>query len=419
MYQHALNGAEVESGDVNLIAEVGALADDHVLAELLRLPPYGGAVSKAILPFERGATVSPNGASGTVLISPFRAIVGSRDTLQNIGPKKLWNDLRSGIFTGVATLTGEASFAANSSGFSRWDLVYAMLATDAAGASVTRFRKDPVSEQVGTVNVVRTRVQRVTVDVLRGTPAVTPAKPALPPDGGGNFYFPLAYVRIPTGFGATSTVLPADIDEVIPYLPLARTTGAATSVPANQCHKEGGTVLSNPLFAWASASGQRPGPYMPPTMAGLETILVPLDLFDANAANWSHPNTGVIDDSRDWRNRVFTWQAHVRGGANTAFAWNGGPPPATMTPQMTLGASLGSRFALGCGQSFWPDMAFNPWSGVVSIDQANATEIAQGARIGLYVDHADAGKLKLWVIGAPAVRLFLWLTATAPYPNAR
>jgi hypothetical protein len=64
-------------------------------------------------------------------------------------------------------------------------------------------------------------------------------------------------------------------------------------------------------------------------------------------------------------------------------------------------------------------MAFNPWSGVASIDSSNASEIAVGTRIGLYVDHQDNGKLKLWVIAAPAVRLFMWLTATGPYPNAR
>src|ERR1700719_1812588 len=103
--QLAQNGVEVEQGDINLLGSVGGLADDHVLAELLRLAPFSGTVAKAVLPFghtqSAAPTVAPNGASGSVVVSPFRVIVGSRDTTANIGVRANWNDLRSGICAGA------------------------------------------------------------------------------------------------------------------------------------------------------------------------------------------------------------------------------------------------------------------------------------------------------------------------------
>ena len=57
------NGQEVEQSDINALSDAGGLADDHVLAELLRLAPFSGnGVSKAILPFGTAATVAPAGA---------------------------------------------------------------------------------------------------------------------------------------------------------------------------------------------------------------------------------------------------------------------------------------------------------------------------------------------------------------------
>ena len=54
------NGQEVEQSDINALSDAGGLADDHVLAELLRLAPFSGSgASKAILPFGTAATVAP------------------------------------------------------------------------------------------------------------------------------------------------------------------------------------------------------------------------------------------------------------------------------------------------------------------------------------------------------------------------
>jgi hypothetical protein len=313
--------------------------------------------------------------------------------------------------------------AANTSGSPRWDLLYAALQVDANGATIQRYRKDPATEQVTVVNVVRTRVQLVTVAPLQGTPAAAPQKPSLPADSNGTYYFPLAYVRVPAGFTATTTIAPADIDEVIPFVPLARVTGASTVVPANQQYLEGGTVLSSSAFAWTPAAGQRPGPYLPPTMAGAETLLIALDLTAANPALWSHRQNSVVD-SRDWRYRVWDWRVHART-ANTlpAFAWTRGPAvqASNIVPQLAYGGvGLGSRLALGIGQSFSADNSvIAPQAAVVlEADWLSLSELANNTSVSLYVDFADGGKLKFFGNGAPNVLAFIWLTASAPFPNA-
>ena len=123
-FQLTQNGQEVEQSDINALSDAGGLADDHVLAELLRLAPFSGSgVSKAILPFGSAATVAPAGATGTVTVSPFRAVVGTRDTAANIGPLKNWNDLRSAIFTGPNALSAHAAARRRTaSAQPRWDL---------------------------------------------------------------------------------------------------------------------------------------------------------------------------------------------------------------------------------------------------------------------------------------------------------
>ena len=51
-YVHLLDGQEVEEDDLNGISENAALADDRVLAELVRVRPYNGtSPSRGIMPY--------------------------------------------------------------------------------------------------------------------------------------------------------------------------------------------------------------------------------------------------------------------------------------------------------------------------------------------------------------------------------
>ncbi len=104
-FQLVDNGQEVQQADFDLLGQTSGLADDRVLAEFLRFPPYTGTVVKAIYPYgtstsASAATVSaPGTASGSVLINPFRAIVGSR-TAAATDALKSWRDVRSGVLVG-------------------------------------------------------------------------------------------------------------------------------------------------------------------------------------------------------------------------------------------------------------------------------------------------------------------------------
>jgi hypothetical protein len=420
-FVHSQNGQEVEQGDLNLMSDAGGLADDHVLAELLRLAPFtGSGVAKAILPFGSLATVAPAGATGSVTINPFRAVVGTRDTVANIGPLKNWSDLRSAIFTGPNALSAPQALQANGGAQPRWDLIYAQLQVDAPGQQVSRYRKDPSSEQVTVIQVAKSLVQAISVAVVQG--AVGGQKPALPPDGGGTFFFPLANVRVPANFGPNSTVAPTDIEELAPYVPLALTTGASILVPANHQYKEGGSVLSSAAFAWGSG-GPRPGPVMPPTMSGCEGRLIAIDAQAAASANWSHQSLGVVDDSRDWRNRVFRWHAIVNPSALAIFPWDRSGTPSARAIGATGASGTGGWQAFGFGQSFAADGATEcvPPLGVTAavaaqVTPANATLPVQ-TYIALYVD-PGTGALKVFINGAPGVRCFFWLEASGQFPNA-
>src|ERR1700728_290119 len=128
IYQHELDGQEVEQEDINLLGTTSGLADDRVLAELLRLAPFDGTnTAKAILPYALragdSATVVPNGATGSVRVLPFRAIIGSRTTIAT-DPLAAWRDIRSSVYaqtTGGGAFGAAAVFAPNPGLTSRWD----------------------------------------------------------------------------------------------------------------------------------------------------------------------------------------------------------------------------------------------------------------------------------------------------------
>lgn len=415
------NGQEVEQSDVNALSDAGGLADDHVLAELLRLAPFSGSgVAKAILPFGTAATVAPAGATGSVTVSPFRAVVGTRDTVANIGTLKNWNDLRSAIFTGPNALALSQQLASNTTAQPRWDLLYAQLQVDQPGAQVSRYRKDPATEQVAVVQVAKSLFQSISVSVVQGTSGGP--KPTLPPDGGGTFFFPLANVRVPANFGPLSTTATTDIEDLAPYVPLALTTGASILVPANHQYKEGGSVLSSAAFAWGNG-GPRPGPVIPPTMSGCEGRLIAIDVQSAASASWSHQPGSVVDDSRDWRNRIFRWSASYNSNAAQLFPWDRSSAAAPRVLSAAGSAIAGLSTTYGFGQSFVPDSGgtlkfpANPTIQMPMVAVVTWPSAAAATNIVLYVE-TSTGNLAVAITGAPGVRCFFWLEASGQFPNA-
>lgn len=430
-YQHTVNGQSVLEDDLNVLGESSALADDRVFAELLRLAPYDGVtVSRGVLPYATDAFVVPNGASGSVLVNPFRSFIGSRTAVATDGKANL-RDVRSTIAVGAAALTQPVSISANASGDPRWDLLYAAVAVDANSASVTRKVKDPTTKVIAGASLVTTLETTVELDLVVGTPGATPAFPTLPTDSGGIYYIAIAYVRVPDGFGAATTVLPQDINEVAPVLSLARAMGVATVRPANQHHVAGGTAISsagtstgNGVLAWDGTAGARPGLYMPPSMNGAEQIITILDLADASSANWSHQTGDVVDDSVDWRNRFFRWAAQAADN-DTPVPWKQGagstPVPAAIVSPNPGVAMLGTWCdQIGLGQSFMNDDAIAATHAHVAVlasaGNVPNTVMVAGTIIDLYVD-LTTGKLHVKVTGVPRCSVFFWIEASAPYGN--
>ena len=424
------NGQESQRADENLLGGVAGLADDRVLAELLRLiPSAGGSVDRAVLGYsitgEKAPVVQPTGsANGSVYVAPFRAIIGSRAdaaTLPSPNPTNdtaelaNWRDIRSGVYVGEGTGATPGlhtqSLAANSSGNPRWDLVYAAIAVDVGQNSVSRRVKDPTTGTVSTVSVSQYLASPVTVAVVTGTPGATPALPAVPADAAGVYNLGLAYVWVPNGFNGSSTVTAPQIraySKSTLKTPFRDLSSGFRVVPATAANDGDGTWDSG-NFSWEVA-GQRPSPYMPADWVGGKQIVGQVDLVDNSSANWSHQNAAVIDSSCDWRSRIFDSASQTDTTKPFCTLVGGGTamvPFCEQTP--TVMRQLANSFGLD-------GTLVASTSTIVLLNHTNQTDITAGAVVGLYVDHAT-GQLKLFVSGTPNVRVFFWVRATAQMPN--
>lgn len=412
------NGQEVEQSDLSLIAEDAALADDRVLAELFRLKPSQSPVSKGVLPYSLGPTVAPSGADGSVRIYPFRAFVAST-TAASTDAKKNWRDIRSVVYIGNPTNEYKLqALSANTSGFNRWDLVYARIDKDVNETGVVRYVKTagpPVVETPTTVSVVKATT--AVVGIVVGTPSATPDIPTLPTDSGSTFYIPLVYILVPNGFGATSTVTSSFMYETAPVLNLSRVTGATTAGVANTQNKAGGPAISTAVIhAWGL--GTRPEIYLPSTMVGEEVLYIALNLQDASSSNWSQLDGTIVDDSRDWRKRIFSWSAQVMTGTSARFSWSQTSTSNTSPTIPSIYGDVGAHKNIGFGQTFALDSTNSNVYPVCILDNSNFTAISGINQIMLYVDSNDSGKLKMTTGGTvPAVRAFIRLCASAPFSN--
>ncbi len=171
---------------------------------------------------------------------------------------------------------------------------------------------------------------------------------------------------------------------------------------------------------------------MPPSMVGMESRIIAIDLANASSANWSHQNGAILDDSVDWRKRVFKWMAKIGGPAanDSKFPWNSSGGQGLLVGDRSVPSAGGTdlsaeqTYQLGFGQSFAVDAISGTLTAAyfkATTDGANSANaggvMAASTVIAIYVD-ASTGALKLGVAGVPAVCLFLWLDATAPYGNA-
>ena len=439
------NGQELQTSDVNRLGETSGLADDRVVADLLRLNlNLGAGVAKAILPYgwnnDITSTVQPTGGNdGTVLIAPFRADIGSRTTYAGgvtVDGLKAWRDIRSVVFSGgqdpttVTPATNIVAFqliAANASGQARWDLVYAIVTPDATALSVNRAVKTPGQSQVTNNPTVTVLGTKAAIGYLQGTPSASPALPATPADSASSFNIPLAYVLVPNGFNALWPVKPWMI------LPMGSPGASALSKAyggANLTVTNEQTQSATALASWAnttnSTSSGRPGWILPPEHRGREDALVRIDVTTNGSTNgWSHVNGGLVDNSRDWRRRIFKSLIFAESGGTAHFAWDYGVNTTLVVPSWATNTStdeaIAGKVVPRFGQSFVADAANLPGGGppgggytVFFVSSTSLTQV--GAGIGIYID--TNGVMRVYINGTSnACKLFAWVEACGPMPG--
>jgi hypothetical protein len=263
----------------------------------------------------------------------------------------------------------------------RIDLVYAKVTIDLV-SGIHRKVKNPTTQVVATEEVQS--IVRTTVEVLAQQNMV------LPTDMANVYFIPLAYVRVHPGFGIGAHILnSSDVWECSP------TAGSACRV-ANRGHE----LTTSSAEQW-SITGQRPAAYLPSTMSGKEELLIAVDLASASP---SHISGAMLDDSRDWSNRVYRWTAFARGIGVPRFAWEAGiTPDVVPSPDIQAG-----RAVTGLGHSFGGET-----NSVFYADSSVLSDIATWISIDSDVD----GRLFLWYDGSPGVKLFVWLEASAQFTN--
>lgn len=434
----APNGVEVQVADLNLVAREAARSADWLLAQLLRpSTPFGPTTPvKYVIPGgarlekvytganQRPLITSSAAADSKVRIYPFLAIVGSLD-VATINAKDSLRNIRSVGHYGPdnGALRTLLQFAASTN--KRWDLVYAKIDIDVLDVGTVRYVKtgDGVAT---TATVQKTKQTLLSLGVVQGAESAGVAtRPSLPADSASTYYIALAYVQIDALWTTTSQIADYMIHEIYETIGLSTALGGGQLKPVNGAYQVGGYVVTQET--WQGSSGFRPKSYLPPGMVGKEERIVPLHARDTGHGNPSVPinTTVLIDDSIDWRRRLFkttSYQAGAVGGSNDGFPWALSPPGVNLS-NWTIAVGDDPAQSMRPGNSFQENMnaftsgAITNGAIVAYWNDSTFPVLAAGAQMALYVDLAT-GQLKCWRNNVNADRMILaWLEATGPFVN--
>lgn len=420
-------GIELTAQDWNTVTQLSSKAQDYVFAELFRMQPRGGAAAKGVLPFgfygfnsgTAGIVTVTGISSPTLLVNPFRALIGSNVTAPPASPLDSWREIRSVVaaspnpgdsFTYSVTLPNTVSN-------NRIDLIYAHVTLSKVTSSQTMYERDPTTGVISQSTLTEQSDDTVAIAFVSSAEASSPVAPALPSDGtptAADFYIPLAYCYIAHPF--TGSMSNVRLQEVAPVIPISRTMGAGSLLPGNQQYATSGAMLTATPFA-ISGIPHRPETYIPPTMCGKEERLFCFR-WDGNPKSPAVNTTAVIDNSVDWRQRLFKWRAYaVHNSGASSFPW----AQATVTcPSAIPPGGLGVNYQIGMGQSFAIDLAgigIANGSCVALLGAAGMALTALSTNVFIYVDQTD-GALKLLTVADPGANLFVWVEATGPYSNS-
>lgn len=416
-------GAQVLRSDMNTWSENAAIADDRVLWELLRTkhgatPPTKGIMAPGNEAYEAdgisgyGTTIVVGaGATGKVRVRPIRVVVGSRTAVGAGTEKASLRDARTGYLVGSTVRYSEVTITANASGNPRWDLVYATISPDADEAAAPRNKKDPATLTVTTPSIVAYKATTVTVSALAGTPAATPSLPATPADSASAFNVPLAYVWVPNGHGAASTVARFQIHEIAKILRMHEAVGPSAFTASGNYASAGAVETRQGSGAGANnnwSTTDWPGGYCPPEFGSSVRAVAHLQVDNAlsGASPKSHAAGDVIDDTIDWRGRIFL--CRVVSGAASRVPWD----PATGADPYGgfLRANGTYRIAHRVGQSLRNDGAsalfgspanYGGCACLLAFGETDVYGLATDAYVAVYVD-SSTGALKYGFGGTAA-----------------
>lgn len=401
-YQHTLDGQEVNEGDINLIATEASLADDHAFADIFRsLQLQGGSPSRGVVGGDPvSALVVPSGsANATINVGPFRAFIGPISPSSN---QDAYKNCRSGVAT-LATIQLPAIITNP-----RWDLIYARVDVDIDGPSVSRFVKTgttPATQQ----SITTLKQTVVTIGRVQGTESTSATRPAIPADSGNSYYIPIAYVLLGAGHTLTTAIAKANINEAAPMLAVSQAVGGGGLSPVVVNTK---TVVG--LGSSWAVSGRDPS-YLPATMTGNVGKIIALRFGATRTIGLGA--SSVIDDSIDWRNRLFKTTTFVGSisGSSYTFAWNSGGTAFAPDGRLPSAATGGPVITLG--QSFHQD-AGAAGGEVALFIAASIPQLAASSSVEIYVD-MSTGKLMGKVSSTdPSAVLLIWLEATGQHNNA-
>lgn len=415
--QLTLNGQALLIGDFNAVAHEAAHADDMALAEILRMAPYDGStVTRGIMPFGyRGAANNLGiilGTAGGVHVGQFRAVVGSRTTLAT-SPADNYMDIRSAVFTAVS---GQTLAVPVGAGQARVHLVYATLYVDRNASTTVRRIKDVTSAVVTSTNVVPTLQSYITVALVSVNSGSIPTIPA---DPTGGYNIPIAYLRTAAGYTSGSFLAAADVVDASTVVSPFRHQVA----PANKIWMNTGAFLQSAtppgagtFTNWSTFTDGRPRTYMPAEMNGTVTRFIPILISVDAGAVVDIADGSIVDDSIDWRNRVFKCVGQLAGTASFKdFAWHADGLPRVVNATAPVPVTLTQL-----GNSLTANPDFGSRLTVFSATNANSPAfVGVGGTIELYVD-ASTGALKVKRVEGGALTsytLFVWLEASHPFTN--
>lgn len=424
--QITTEGDEAQLNDFNRMGEAAGLADDRVLAELFRLLPRG-SLQKVILPqgvstwaaqtgVHSTALVQGGTADGFIRVFPFRAIVSSNDGSSML---EVVRGQRSAVYVGASGTTYSShAISANISANPRITLVYAAVTPNANGVTESRYNRDPSSQAITSNARVTYKTTTVVIGLVNGATGATPVRPPIPLDGAGTYYIELAYLWIPAGFGALSTINRQQIEEVASCIQLHSSTGAMTCAPANHQFKIGGSVDTRQTD---QTQQYRNGAYIPSTAVGGAERVIQIQL---SLAPVSHIDGDLIDDSIDWRFRLFTWNAFIKSGASTASGF-ASDRRTTGLPSPNARGVTGVSQDSGWGQSFIDDtneIVFpSPLAGAHGraclLDASRISFLGTPGTTFMMICVDSVGALRVKMLGSPLGQVVIWLRATGPQSN--